>query len=287
MENRKTKIINPITGKYYHWKIEPETVFSGYYNIGVERLHDIVRNLLLKKSYRRGSVMSGSSPNTLAKLFKLYDTDGSGSLDRDEFLQMLVDLGVQGITRKDYYDLFRLYDLDGDEAISYQEWAQAYCSHFSSDSGLLDLPSTRLDIYHVNMSPNEAVTKVIGEIHRVLKKTNYTLPQLVGWSYFGTKNTDHMKISEVKKTLRGHFNIGIGNEPALDLLLARCLVNKKYLSLPTLQKYFNIPRESRTDKHMTPISPTYLNKKKLIDLLTPRRPMTARPSRSRITPLEM
>ncbi len=275
METSVTTLLNPMTGKYFSWKPNRNPVFNGSHDIGVDRLHRIVRDLLLKKSYRRGSIKASSSPNTLARLFKLYDADGSGALDQDEFYQMLSDLGVQGITRQDYQELFNLYDIDGDGTISYDEWSNAYCSHFTSELGLLDLPSTRLDIKHVGMSPTEALDDLRKDIQKVVEKNKLGLLDLIGWSYFGTKNPRGLTIDEIKQTLRGQFNIGIGNEAALDLLLIKCTINDKYLSLERFSEFIYQKADKGKNKESN-----MLNVPK-----PPKRPQTARPMRSYVRPI--
>ena len=263
---KQDRLLNPITGKYFAWKESIEPVFSGHYNMGVERLHEIVRDLLLKKSYKRGSLKASSSPNTLARLFKLYDTDGSGNLDKEEFYQMLSDLGIQAITRTDYNNLFRKYDIDGDGTISYKEWAQAYCSHFTCEEGVLDLPSTKLDIKHMRMDKKQALSILRKDIIRVLARNELSMEDLVTWSYLESKDLTKLSISEVKKTLRGHFHIGIGNEAALDLLLEYCKFNYNLFCFDRFKQFMKTTQLTQ-HSNKRPISA--------------RRPVTTNPSRSR------
>ena len=59
----------------------------------------------------------------LAKEFKLFDRDGSGSIDMEEFKKVLVHLNCRG-SDADVDELFDLYDEDCGGTITYQEFTK-------------------------------------------------------------------------------------------------------------------------------------------------------------------
>ncbi len=62
--------------------------------------------------------MSGISD--LHFFFKKYDTDGSGKLERNEFMRMYNELGLHAVPVEQY---FKILDANGDNGISLQEIA--------------------------------------------------------------------------------------------------------------------------------------------------------------------
>ena len=106
----RPNILDPRSGRIYEWGIEKTPFVNSLYSIGIERMHKIVSELLLKKSYRRHSCIASSNPNTLKRLFRQYDVDNNGLLDSNEFYKMLLDLGLQCISYNDFNKLFKKYD---------------------------------------------------------------------------------------------------------------------------------------------------------------------------------
>nr|CAB3267148.1 troponin C, skeletal muscle [Phallusia mammillata] len=74
--------------------------------------------------------MLGQTPNReeLAKIVEEVDVDGSGTIDFDEFLIMMVmQIAEEGKTasEEELKDLFRLLDRDGDNYIDWDELREA------------------------------------------------------------------------------------------------------------------------------------------------------------------
>jgi hypothetical protein len=183
--------------------------------VGVDRTGAIVRETLLRKSYRPRSRQASTNPHMLRRLFRTYDADDSGGLDVDEFLRMLRDVGVQAVSEDDCRQVFRLYDTNGDGTISYDEWCAHHCRHFTDETyAVLTVPSLRLDMRHASMTAEEAATDLRKQLRRAERSAALAsltrCPPVVSEAFARGKLLD--------------AGVGIGNEPALNTLLrgARC-----------------------------------------------------------------
>ena len=244
MRPQRPNILDPRSGRVYRWGVEKKPFVDSIYSIGTERMHRIVCDLLLRKSYRKRSSIASSNPTMLKLLFKKYDVDNSGSLDSVEFYNMLLDLGLQCISYNDYTKLFKLYDKDNDGSITYNEWCKVHCEHFSDDITILDLPSTRLDIKHSSMAPSEALKALSKEILYTIKIKNINLSNLFinHYDYRG-----YVKYMIAKSIFRNNLCVGIGNEPALNLLLDKSICyNKHNISYVSIKKINELIYENST-----------------------------------------
>ena len=87
-----------------------------------EKSHAVRAQAKLKQMLKE---MLAESAATVERLFKLFDVDGSGLIDRDEFFEMCVSFGGrQGldVTREVSDAILNEFDVDGSGEISYDEW---------------------------------------------------------------------------------------------------------------------------------------------------------------------
>merc|ERR1712178_70998 len=63
----------------------------------------------------------------MARIFKFFDVDGSGELDKEEFAMAMERFGMT-LTKKEIDGLFRRYDEDGGGEISFDELVGRVCS---------------------------------------------------------------------------------------------------------------------------------------------------------------
>lgn len=63
----------------------------------------------------------------MARIFKFFDIDGSGELDKGEFRMAMERFGMT-LTQKEIDGFFRRYDQDGGGEISFDELVERVCS---------------------------------------------------------------------------------------------------------------------------------------------------------------
>eukprot|EP01012_Entosiphon_sulcatum_P056417 TRINITY_DN8007_c0_g1_i1.p1 TRINITY_DN8007_c0_g1~~TRINITY_DN8007_c0_g1_i1.p1 ORF type:complete len:1333 (-),score=361.12 TRINITY_DN8007_c0_g1_i1:6-4004(-) len=87
-----------------------------------EEVERITHNLKSVLQQKRGTA-------ALKKLFEKYDSDGSGSLDVEEFAKTLRDLGVgKGARTEDLRAVFSRFDSDGSGSLEFMEFVNAVAS---------------------------------------------------------------------------------------------------------------------------------------------------------------
>jgi len=64
-----------------------------------------------------------SEETVLKKAFKYFDLNDNGTVEPDEFAKAIEKIGIQIPTKQDLNTLFSIYDLDGSGAIDYQEFS--------------------------------------------------------------------------------------------------------------------------------------------------------------------
>ena len=67
----------------------------------------------------------------LKKQFKLMDSDASGCLDLNEFSEVLDNYKIPGLCASDSQRLFRVFDHNGDGAINFEEFLHTLCEPLS------------------------------------------------------------------------------------------------------------------------------------------------------------
>ncbi|XP_060926281.1 guanylyl cyclase-activating protein 1 [Limanda limanda] len=104
-------------------------------------------------------VLKGGVQKKLRWYFKLYDTDGSGCIDREELLQIIKSIrAINGIPQEMSAEefankVFDKIDLNGDGELSYDEFIEGVLN----DEMLLKTLTESLDLTHI-------VQKIQGEI---------------------------------------------------------------------------------------------------------------------------
>lgn len=259
-----SRIVHPLTGRRFRgaqaWSQHDVFVPPGR-GVGAERTNAIIEDRLMRKSYRPRSRQASTNPHVLRSLFRLYDADKSGSLDVDEFIRMLRDVGVQAVSEADCRQVFRHYDTDRDGTISYDEWCAIHCQHFRDDSrtaNMLDLPSIRLDVKHAAMTEQESMAALRTELRRVLQTRS--LESVMGCGH----GTEHMDATAAKQRLMD-ARVGIGNELALLQLLRRecCSDGGGRVSLAALRAFVGSGQPTTAPAH------------------APTRPLASRPTTTR------
>jgi len=205
-------------GRNINWKNDDDVVFSGP-RIGVKRLHGIVKSKLESKSVMKRNTKAGTSHHILKKLFKQFDKDKSGTIDRDEFYSLLKAIGLQNINKNDASDLFNRYDKDKNGSLDFGEWCSIYgiSNHISHAPGIIDLPSTKNDALMAKKSHDERVFLLRRDFASKMRD-NHISATAVFVECAGS--VTGLAIREtIKHVLRGKYAIGIGNERAMDALL--------------------------------------------------------------------
>jgi Ca2+-binding EF-hand superfamily protein len=69
-----------------------------------------------------------SEQQVLMKSFKYFDLNDNGTVEPDEFAKAIEKIGIQIPTQKDLNMLFSIYDVDGSGALDYNEFKNAVFS---------------------------------------------------------------------------------------------------------------------------------------------------------------
>jgi len=99
-----------------------------------EFLDSIERLFIVKaKEVAKGNEIEEKA---MARIFKFFDIDGSGDLDKEEFRMAMERFGMS-LTKKEIDGFFRRYDQDGGGEISFDELVERVCSagHVTGHSG--------------------------------------------------------------------------------------------------------------------------------------------------------
>ena len=91
-----------------------------------------------------GSVLTISSQAQLFKMFQAYDSDGSGSMTRDEFEAICQDLDMFIPGRDLPSELLQSYDKNRSGSLSYDQFVS---SVLQLEAGLLSAPEVTADYW--------------------------------------------------------------------------------------------------------------------------------------------
>jgi Ca2+-binding EF-hand superfamily protein len=64
-----------------------------------------------------------SEESVLRRAFKYFDLNDNGTVEPEEFAKAIEKIGIQIPTQQDLNTLFSIYDLDGSGAIDYNEFS--------------------------------------------------------------------------------------------------------------------------------------------------------------------
>ena len=111
--------------------------------VGRHRLHHMLLDKIEQKAKGTGS-FSRTSEHVMRKLFKEFDTDDSGELDKDEFRMALKwKMGLMNVADADIDELFDYYDTDKGGGIDVDEFIDKVMpKDFTAENGVIDLPCT-------------------------------------------------------------------------------------------------------------------------------------------------
>lgn len=236
---RHRAIVHPLTGRPFRCA-PTRSVHTSFVKsesgVGHHRTAEIIRNALLRKSYRPRSRHASTNPHVLRRLFRTYDTDESGGLEFPEFCTLLHDIGVQAVSKTDCRLVFDAYDINGDGSISYDEWCDVLCRHFTDVRGsVITVPSHRLDVRHASMTADEADADLRRELRRahaegslpvVRRSTTAGPPRPPAAAAPPASSSRRRRMTtttlDAAREQMMDAGVGIGNEAAIDALLDRC-----------------------------------------------------------------
>jgi hypothetical protein len=212
----------------------------------VARLEALMRVKIEKKGRQVNNKKSAPSLHRLRIFFQQYDLDGDGGIDLGEFTKMLARIGLPNLHPVDAEGLFKRFDRDGSGSIDIQEFAAYWTDSFIDTStkvrSITDLPCTRTEhsnrfkpceqlvhevkvqwreimqkqsvnvhqaytrlCTHANGNAAEVVLPLVEEVKHMLRTIHYTPYSLC--------------MAQVKHMLRTRFNLAIGREDTLDLMM--------------------------------------------------------------------
>lgn len=81
------------------------------------------QNIMLERFRTKLAARGGKGVIGLERQFKIFDLDGSGALDREEFKKAINDYKLE-MDERDLDNLFKIFDKDADNKIDYQEFME-------------------------------------------------------------------------------------------------------------------------------------------------------------------
>ena len=84
----------------------------------------------------------GISPTDFTQAFVQFDTDGNGTIEREEFYDIVENHMNLGLSKKEMRAMWRCIDVDGDNSIDITEFAAV---RFDADVGLIDNAAAELE----------------------------------------------------------------------------------------------------------------------------------------------
>lgn len=183
--------------------------------IGRRRLHSILLDKIEQKA-KSNSSFARTSEHTLRKLFKEFDADDSGELDKEEFRMALKwKLGMMNVADADMDELFDHYDTDGGGGIGVDEFIEKVLpKDFTDERGMIDLPCTTKGGLKGD-TPQERLFSLKLNIKEQLIVKGKGMRE--AFRKMGGAGDGEIDKYEFKACLRNN-HIGVGNEKIVDML---------------------------------------------------------------------
>lgn len=112
---------------------------------------DTLEAILYEASYRRKTGSHHSQERLLNDSFKAFDTDGSGTIDKFEFVRAMERFGlavrgkgrpgIGGLPEEVVIALFDRYDTDGSGTLSFREFSEAFIKRHKMSEPTVSLPA--------------------------------------------------------------------------------------------------------------------------------------------------
>jgi Ca2+-binding EF-hand superfamily protein len=220
--------------------------------VGVDRLAKIVEEKLHKHSHKRGNSQAGASGATLVLMFRQWDDNKSGCIDKDEFVKMVEDIGIQNVAQSDVDGLFKRWDADGSGSLDYGEFTKRFSECVSHQRGIVDYPSTR-ECAEVHFLPAEEKLDILKiDATRKWQENRMTLDKFLKLCEADAKG--HAPTGDVSSTITSKLAIGIGNMTPLDGLLAGASVGRGRVDVARLLAALmpDMPLKHATSPRATP-----------------------------------
>ena len=84
-----------------------------------------------------GGLKSDLSPDEVAKLYHQVDSDGNGTISKEELKQLIDENGLGTLSDKDFDVMFSTIDLDGNNNVTFTEFTAFFASlPQAADNGL-------------------------------------------------------------------------------------------------------------------------------------------------------
>jgi Ca2+-binding EF-hand superfamily protein len=183
--------------------------------IGRRRLHSMLLDKIEQKA-KSNSSFARTSEHQLRKMFKEFDEDDSGELDKTEFRNALKwKLGLMNVAAEDIDELFDYYDKDKGGGIDVNEFiAQVLPKDFTDERGMIDLPCTSKGGLKGD-TPEERLFSLKLNIKEQLIVKGKGMRE--AFRKMGGAGDGEIDKYEFKACLRNN-HIGVGNEKIVDKL---------------------------------------------------------------------
>jgi len=111
-------------------------IFSYVFKRGLEAREKRVKAAVLKSIAKSMTVTMSKnlSPRELEDMFKKIDTDGNGSISKDEVKGLVDEAGVANMSERDYNVFFGCIDLDENGTLDFAEFCAFFASISSADN---------------------------------------------------------------------------------------------------------------------------------------------------------
>jgi hypothetical protein len=155
------------------------------------------------------------------------DVDRSGEIDRSEFQQLFLRLGIRHVHIDDVDDLFAHIDTDGGGTVGYTEMWNFYTKNFDIEAGVIDMPATKSNFSNQFLPGEEVLQKARKNIHDQIVYMHMTVGRFLGYLRpdLNLDGKDHAWVmaqtftrARLKEVLRMRLTATLGNEIGVDML---------------------------------------------------------------------